>query len=137
MKQAPIFLSGCVLAGMILSGCSTFQTSTSQSLPVAAGEKPVSGKALILVDGSDSWGGIFKLYAVKIYDNKTFVGKVGPHGKLAWERNPGSMNVSIESLIGRTVAVKAGGTYRYRINCNGALIYSVAGPGTAFDYLLR
>ncbi len=100
-------------------------------------------KALITVEGSESFGGMVKLYAVKIFDNKTFVGKVGPHGKLVWLRSTGPMVISlgaacngIDSCIGRRITVKAGEKYHFKVQCNSDLGYSLEGPGSAAKYAL-
>ena len=121
------------ITSVLLSGCAAFQTSTTQNLPLVTSDAPPPEKAMIVVDGSSSWAGMFKLYAVKLYDNKVFVGKVGPHGKMAWLRDPGPMDISIQGVIGRRTTAEAGKTYHYKIDGTG-LIYSVMGPGTAFNY---
>ena len=47
------------------------------------------------------------------------------------------MDVSIQGVIGRRLTAVAGETYRYKINCNSGLTYSVDGPGTAFNYVAQ
>ena len=125
MHNKLLGLLGLVFAGLFLAGCAAFQTSTTQTLPVIAQETPPSDKAMIIVDGTDSFGGIVKLYAAGMYDNQTFVGKVGPHGRLAWLRNPGRMDLSINHAVSRRATVLAGKTYHYKLNCGSDLIYSI------------
>jgi len=131
-----IGLLGLALGGSLLAGC-----GTTQNLPRATEEKPTSDKALIIVEGSDSWAGIYKLYAVKMYDNKTLAGKLAPHGKLVWLRDPGPMVISlgsayngIDPCIGRRVTVAAGERYRFKVQCNSSLFYTLDGPGVPCKY---
>lgn len=135
MRNKIICLLGFVLAGLCLSGCAAFQTSTTQVLPTVADEKPTADKALIIVEGTGGWAGVFKLYAKDVYDNTNHVGKAGTNGRLVWLRDPGKMVISINNgVVGRCVTVAAGEKYQYKIKCNSSYIYSVDGPGIAFDY---
>jgi hypothetical protein len=140
MLYKSICLAGLVLAGLFLTGCAAFQTSTTQNLPVAAAEQPTADMALITVEGTPSFAGIYKLYAIEVYDNKTLVGKVGPHGKLVWLRTPGQMILTLKDSVygadwclGRIHTVAAGETYHFKIECNAALVYSIAGPGISIE----
>jgi len=135
-----IGLLGLAIAAMLgLTGCAGMQTSTTQILPAVVEEKPTSDKALIVVEGSDSWAGMIKLYAVDMYDYKTLVGKLGPHGKLTWLRDPGLVDLLIESekdanwAPGRSFSVKAGESYHCKIECSSSVVYSIAGPGIPID----
>lgn len=141
MKCKTIGLLGSILSGLLLSGCAAFQTSTTQDLPVVTEATSAPNKALITVEGTDSFGGIYKLYAIKVFDNKTLVGKAGPHGKLVWLRDPGPTVISlgvayngIDPSIGRRLTVVAGETYHFKIQCSSKLGYSLDGPGTSAKY---
>ena len=90
-----LFVLSIILAGLFLTGCAAFQTSTTQNLPTVIDEKPTANKALIIVEGTPSYGSLIKLYAIKLRDDKTLVGKVGPNGKLMWLRDPGRMVLTL------------------------------------------
>lgn len=135
MRKETISLLGVVLAGLFLTGCAAFQTSTTQIPPKLSEEKPTADKALIIVEGSDSWAGMIKLYACAVFDNQTPVGKVGPHGKLVWLRDPGLMEIKLNPGAGRILKVAGGEKYQFKVECNSSLIYSFAGPGVPINQL--
>lgn len=139
MRNKIIGLLGLALAGLLFTGCAAFQTSTTQIPPKVVKEKPTADKALIIVDGSESWAGMAKLYAVEVFDNKISVGKVGPHGKLVWLRDPGTMELKLNPGAGRYITVKAGETYQFKADCNATyrkgLFYTFAGPGAPINQL--
>jgi hypothetical protein len=119
-----LLASVAIAIALGLTGC-----VTTQILPKAPEDRVPSDKALIVVDGSPSFGGIFKLYAVKLYDNKTLVGNIAPHGKMVWLREPGPMDITINKFVGKRLNVVAGERYHYKIECNSDLLYSIAGRG--------
>lgn len=135
MRNKILSLLGVVLAGLFFTGCAAFQTSTTQISPKVTGEKPTAEKALIVVEGSDSWAGMIKLYACAVFDNQTPVGKVGPHGKLKWLRDPGPMELKLKPGAGRYLTVAAGESYQFKVNCDSSLIYAFAGPGIPVNQL--
>lgn len=126
-----IGLLGLALAGLFITGC-----STTHNLPIVTDEKPTPTQALIIVEGSDSWSGMFKLYAVPVYDNKTLVGKVAPHDKLVWLRDPGMMGVSVNNISGRRLFVSAGKTYKFKVECH-SMNYTMDGPGDLFNAAIK
>ena len=122
-------LVSLLLAGLFLAGC-----ATTQVLPKVTDERPTAAKALIVVEGSPAWAGMIKLYAIKVYDNKALVGSVAPNGKLVWLRQPGPVDISFSGgEIGRRFTVAAGASYHCKIECTANMIYSVAGPGIAYN----
>ena len=141
MQQKSVCSAGLILAGLLLTGCAALQTSTTQNLPVVAEAKPSANKVLVTVEGTPSYSGIIKLYAIKVYDNKTLVGKVGPNGKLVWLRDSGRMVLTLGDdsvyganwCLGRVHTVAAGETYNFNIKCKGGQLYSIAGPGISIE----
>ena len=133
-------LLAALAAGLLLTGCAAFQTSTTQNLPMVTDGKPTANKALITVEGGPSYSGMTKLYAINVYDNKTLVGKVGPHGKLVWLHDPGRMTLTLGDdsvygtnwCLGRVHTVVAGQTYNFKIG-NRGILYSIAGPGISIE----
>ena len=133
-------LLATLAAELFLTGCAAFQTSTTQNLPTVADGKPTANKALITVEGGPSYSGMTKLYAVKVYDNKTLVGRVGPHGKLVWQRDPGRMVLTLGDdsvygsnwCLGRVHTVAASQTYNFKIG-NKGILYSITGPGISIE----
>jgi len=136
-KTCLLFLG---LAGLFLAGCAAFQTSTTQNLPLATEGKPSASQALITIEGTPSYSGLVKMYAISVYDNKTLVGKVGPNGKLVWLRDPGRMvlTLGVDSVygadwcLGRIHTVEAGKTYTFKVQSAG-LRYAIAGPGISIE----
>jgi hypothetical protein len=140
MRYKSICLASLVLAELFLAGCAGVQTSTTQNLPMVAVEKPTPNKALVTVEGTPSFAGIYKLYAVEVYDNATLVGKLGPQGKLTWLREPGRMVLTLgdsvyggDWCLGRVHTVAAGEPYRFHVECSASLVYSIAGPGVSIE----
>lgn len=132
MRNKIIGLLGLALAGLFLAGCA----STTQIVPTVADEKPTAGQALIVVEGSASWDGMFKLYAVEVFDNKTLVGKVAPHGKLAWLREPGPLLLEMNRGAGKYLTVAAGEKYQFKVECSN-LAYALAGPSGIVNELSK
>jgi hypothetical protein len=116
-----------LLATGVLCGCA----STTQVIPIPSVEKPTSNKALIVVERySSTVGGAV---GMEVYDNNTFVGKMGPGGKLAWLRDPGLMNIhfggigDLGATPGKCFPVKAGKSYHY--NLKMGVSFEFEGPG--------
>ena len=104
-----IYLSFVVLFATIgLTGCA----STRQNAPRVMEETAPPNKALIIVERTSSvMGGAI---AIKVSDNGTGVGKLGPGGKLSWLREPGLMDLFFNDF-GKSLCVDSGGVYRYTV----------------------